>query len=75
MSTRPETLTELAALIDPAAAQKFTAEVLATLGMATYWNADQFDAIALSLVKAAPDGLPRWHDQDEEDEDYWERMY
>ena len=69
----PTTIAELAALIDPAAAQKAVAEILVTLGSAADWNGDQLEIIAMTI-----DGLCNvdhsWTDQSEEELDYWRSL-
>ena len=69
----PTTIAELAALIDPAAAQKTVAEILVTLGSAEDWNGDQLEDIAVSLGGVCPVDRS-WVDQNEEDMDFWNSL-
>lgn len=67
----PTTIAELAALIDPAAAQKAVAEILVTLGAAEDWNGDQLETISMSLNGLCPVDHS-WTDQSEEELEFWE---
>lgn len=69
----PTTTDELAALIDPAAAQKAVAEILVTLGSAENWNSDQLEAISMSLNGLCPVDHS-WTDQSEEELEFWESL-
>lgn len=66
----PTTIAELAALIDPADAQKAVAEIIVTLGAAEHWNADQLELISMSLGGLCPVDHS-WTDQTEEELDFW----
>ena len=69
----PTTIAELAALIDPADAQKAVAEILVTLGSAENWNGDQLECISMSLGGVCPIDHS-WTDQTEEELDFWESL-
>lgn len=70
----PTTIDELAALIDPAAAQKAVAEILAILGEAENWNADQLATISMSLGGVCPVDHS-WTNQSEEELEFWENLW
>lgn len=69
----PTTIAELAALIDPAAAQKAVAEILVTLGSAEDWGGDQLEVISLVLGGISPVDHS-WTDQNEEELAFWESL-
>lgn len=69
----PTTIAELAAMIDPAAAQKAVAEILVTLGSAEDWSGDQLEGITVSLGGVCPVDRS-WTDQNEEDMDFWNSL-
>lgn len=69
----PTTIAELAALIDPAAAQKAVAEILVTLGSAEDWNSDQLEGITVSLGGVCPVDRS-WVAQNEEEMEFWSSL-
>lgn len=69
----PTTIAELAAMIDPAAAQKAVAEILATLGSAEDWSGDQLEGITVSLGGVCPVDRS-WTDQNEEEMEFWNSL-
>lgn len=69
----PTTIAELAAMIDPAAAQKAVAEILVTLGSAEDWSGDQLEGITVSLGGVCPVDRS-WTDQNEEDMGFWNSL-
>lgn len=69
----PTTIAELAAMIDPAAAQKAVAEILVTLGSAEDWSGDQLEGITVSLGGVCPVDRS-WTDQNEEEMEFWNSL-
>lgn len=53
------TLSAVAGLIDPAAAQLAVARALATAGAQAAWNSETIEWVVSDLLTALPDGLPR----------------
>lgn len=72
--TNPTTVDELAAMIDPAAAQKSVAYILAILGEAEDWGGDQLESIATALGGINPTDHS-WTDQSEEELEFWESLW
>ena len=67
-------LADIAAMVDPAKAQRAIADVMACLGMSSEWDAETIEYVASAASRAFPEGLPSVFDQDDAAVSFWSSL-
>ncbi|HJT94050.1 MAG TPA: hypothetical protein VJ777_19310, partial [Mycobacterium sp.] len=67
-------LADIAAMVDPAKAQRAIADVMACLGMDSEWGSETIEHVASAAKSAFPEGLPSVFDQDDDAVSFWSSL-